>query len=356
MEKRTSQKAKEQYENRWGEALEIIKKDITNNKKSLSEILDDWLKYKVSTRFNQNFYFDFYKKLGIPIKRGQSPEKRLVVQNGKYAVAPLDTILDHKFIEILAKYILGNRNRIDYVVELGSGIGINLFLLADKLDQAMLRQITFFSCEFTDSGRKACEELRRFSNGLNMSIEHFDYYNPDFSFLEPNKNVLFFTAHSIEQIPKIDRAVFEAMLKVSDQCSCYHAEPVGWQYDEELKVKREQFKPYHWKRKITKLERKLRKIDRWMISKLGISIVDSTNRYGIDIEKKDIGKSDKVSSTAALYSYSKDYNTNLVSIIKKMEGEGLIHIDLEKVNLYGKKPFNPSSIISWHKIAENETT
>ena len=130
MEKRTSQKSKEQYENRWGEALETIKKDITNKNKSLSEILDNLLKDKVSTRFNQNFYFDFYKKIGIPIKRGQPPEKRLVVQNGKYAVAPLDTILDHKYIEILAKYILENKNRIDYVVELGSGIGRKLFMLA----------------------------------------------------------------------------------------------------------------------------------------------------------------------------------------------------------------------------------
>ena len=350
MKKRTSQKAKEQYENRWGEVLETIKKDITNNKKSLSEVLDNLLKDKVSTRFDQNFYFDFYKKLGIPMKRGQLPEKRLIVQNGKFAVAPLDTMLDYKYVEILAKYILENKNRIDYIVELGSGIGRKLFMLADKLDQATRRQIKFISCEFTDSGKKACEELRRFSNGLNMSIEHFDYYNPNFSFLEPNKNVLFFTAHSIEQIPKIDRAVFEAMIAVSDQCHCYHAEPVGWQYDEELKNKRKQFKPYHWKRKKTKFERKLLKIDRWMISKLGISIVDSTNRYGIDIGKKDIGKSDKVSSTAALYSFSKDYNSNLVEILKKMEAEGLIHIDLEMVNYFGKKPFNPSSIISWHKI------
>ena len=352
MEKRTSQKAKEQYENRWGEALEIIKKDITDNKKSLSEALDDWLKYKVSTRFNQNFYYDLYKRLGIPIKRGEAPEKRLVVQNGKYAVAPLDAVLDHKYIEMLVEYILENKNRIDYVVELGSGIGINLFILADKLDQAILEQIEFVSCEFTDAGMKACEELRRFSNGLNMTIEHFDYYNPNFSFLEPNKNVLFFTAHSIEQIPKIDRAVFDTMLEVSNQCHCYHAEPVGWQYDEGLKIKREQFKPYHWKRKKTKFERKLLKIDGWLISKLGISIVDSTSRYGVNIQKKDIGKSDKVSPTAALYSYSKDYNANLVSILKEMESEGLIHIDLEMVNLYGKKAFNPSSIISWHKIVK----
>ena len=78
METRTSQKAKEQYEDRWGEVLEIIKKEITNNNKSLSEILDDLLKHKVSNRFNQNFYFDLYKKLGIPIKRGQLPEKRLI--------------------------------------------------------------------------------------------------------------------------------------------------------------------------------------------------------------------------------------------------------------------------------------
>jgi hypothetical protein len=99
----------------------------------LNEVLDNLLKDKVSTRFNQNFYFDFYKRLGIPMKRGQLPEKRLIVQNGKFSVAPLDTMLDYKYIEILAKYILENKNRIDYVVELGIGIGRKLFMLADKL-------------------------------------------------------------------------------------------------------------------------------------------------------------------------------------------------------------------------------
>jgi hypothetical protein len=51
-----------------------------------------------------------------------------------------------------------------------------------------------------------------------------------------------------------------------------------------------------------------------------------------------------------MYSFAKDYNANLVSILKKIESEGLIRIDTERVNLYGKNPFNPSSIISWHKI------
>ena len=37
MEKRTSQKAKEQYENRWGEALEIIKKSKILGASCISE-------------------------------------------------------------------------------------------------------------------------------------------------------------------------------------------------------------------------------------------------------------------------------------------------------------------------------
>ena len=352
MKKRTASKSKESYEDTWNGALEILETDIVNKEKDLTASLENLLRKKAHSRFKKKSFRDIHKKIGITVKRNQLPDRRLVVQNSRYAIVPIETILDYNFIDMLAEFIHERGNGIDYVVELGSGIGINLFLLADKLDPSLRRQIRFFSCEVTDAGRAACEKLLGFSDELKMSVEHFDYYHPDFSFLAPKKNVLFFTAHSIEQIPKIDRSVFEAMIAVSSQCHCYHAEPVGWQFDEELRNKRKQLKPNYWKQNRSKLRKKLLKIDRSLFSRFGVGIVDTSNKDGINIEKTDLGRPDSISSNALLYSFVHDYNTNLVPVLKKMEREGLIGIDTEMVNLCGKNPFNPSSIISWHKITD----
>jgi hypothetical protein len=352
MKKRTASESKESYEGTWNDALEILETDIVNKEKELTASLENLLRKKVHSRFKKKSFRDIHKKLGITVKRNQVPNRRLVVQNSHYAIVPIETILDYHYIDILAEFIHERKNRIDCVVELGSGIGINLFLLAYKLDPVLRKRIRFFSCEVTDAGRTACEKLLGFSDELNMSIEHFDYYHPDFSFLEPNKNVLFFTAHSIEQIPKIDRSVFERMIAVSNECHCFHAEPVGWQYDEELRKKRKDLKPNHWKQKRSKLRQKLLKVDRALFSRFGIGIVDNSNKDGIRVDKTDIGKPDNISANALLYSFVHDYNTNLVPILKKMEVEDLIGIDTEMVNLCGKNPFNPSTIISWHKIVK----
>ncbi|MBW1981289.1 MAG: hypothetical protein JRJ12_08695 [Deltaproteobacteria bacterium] len=350
MKKRTALKSKESYEDTWNDALKIMQSDIINKDKHLIDILDNLLKNKVHKRFEKKFFRDFHKKLGIPMKRNQLPRERLVVQNGEYRIVPLNTILDYNFIDILAEFVQEKENQLDYVIELGSGIGINLFLLAYKLEPALRKRLRFFSCEFTDSGRKACQELLKLRDEFPMSIEYFDYYKPDFSFLSPKKNVLFITAHSIEQIPQIDRAVFTEMLEVSNQCYCYHAEPVGWQYDEAVASQRLHLKPSHWKENRSKFRHRLEKIDRWTFSRFGIGVVNIGGKFGIDIEKSDIGRSDKVSTNAAMYSFAKDYNANLVAVLKEMQSEGLIKIDTEMINLYGKNPFNPTSLISWHKI------
>jgi hypothetical protein len=350
MKKRTATKSTESYEDTWHDALQILKPNMVSKDNNLTAILHDFLIKKVNQRFDKKSYRDIHKKLGITIKRNQVPDRRLVVHNGHYTIVPTDTILDDIFIDILAKFIHKKENQIDYVVELGSGIGINLFLLARKLNPSLGRRIKFCACEITDAGRKTCKKIIDFCDEISMSVEYFDYYHPDFSFLEPQRNVLFFTAHSIEQIPKIDRAVFEKMIAVANQCYCYHAEPVGWQYEEELSKMRKHLKPNHWKKNRSKWRRKLVKVDRSLYSRFGVGIVDTSNKDGIHIEKADIGKSDRISSNAALYSLAHDYNTNLVSVLKGMESEGLIRIGTEMQDLYGKYPFNPSSIIAWQKV------
>jgi hypothetical protein len=122
MKKRTASKSKESYEDTWNDALKILETDMVNKDKELTAILENLLRKKVHKRFGKKSFRDVHKKLGITIKRNQAPDKRLVVQNSHYAIVPLETILDYNFIDILAKFIHERGNRIDYVVELGSGI------------------------------------------------------------------------------------------------------------------------------------------------------------------------------------------------------------------------------------------
>jgi hypothetical protein len=291
--------------------------------------------------------------LGLKITRQQLPQKHLVVRNGSYLLETLNILIEQEeiLIDLLTDYIGRNENKIDCVVELGSGFGRNLFALSAKLDSGIKKKVHFFSCEFTDSGKNACKELLKLGSDIRMSVEHFDYYHPDFTFIPQGKNTLFFTSHSIEQIPVLNKKVFTAMIQRAADCHCYHAEPVGWQYDENLREERKNKALNNYRRKQSSLKRKLYKFDRRIFNKYYLSFMDSSRRIGINIEKSDIGKSSKVSANAAKWSMARDYNTNLVPLIKEMDNENLIKIELENINLYGKNPFNPTTIISWHKAA-----
>ena len=241
----------------------------------------------------------------------------------------------------MARFLAGHAGQINHVVELGSGIGRNLFILAQKLDPRLKENIMFYACEYTDAGRNdgdyAAAILR--------------------PFLEKACKVLYFTCHSIEQIPVLHRAVMEAMLEASDRCYCFHAEPVGWQYDDELLKWRGQVQsdkskqsPSMVQRRMQKVKRKAYKLDREVFRRFGIGFMDASRRFDIDIGRSDIGSSHKVSLNAARWSATMDYNTNLVPLLKDLKNEGLIDIDFERVNFYGDNPFNPSTMVAWHKI------
>jgi hypothetical protein len=77
--------------------------------------------------------------------------------------------------------------------------------------------------------------------------------------------------------------------------------------------------------------------------------MDNKRHFGVDIDKTDLGKPDKVSANAARNSSARDYSTNLVPLLKDMHREGLLNIDTEKINFFGENPFNPATIIRWHK-------
>jgi SAM-dependent methyltransferase len=322
---------------------------IKRGDNNVIQILENYHKYTGRLFFNSKFFHDVHKRVGLRGKGKHHASERLAVQDGAYIIAPIDLSLNRCLIDILAQFLSERGHLIDCVVELGSGIGRNLFALAHKLDPQLKKRITFYACEFTTSGKEVCAALQELCIDLSMSIQHFDYYRPDFSFLPPKGNVLFFTCHSIEQIPILNRAVFDEIIAASDCCFCYHAEPVGWQYVDDLMRQRAQTEGKDWKKDGFFLRRKLYKADRFMFSRVGIGFMDTSKRFGIDVDKTDIGKSDRVSANAAKWSAAKDYNTNLVTLLMEMEREGLIDIDIEKINLFGENPFNPTTVIAWHK-------
>lgn len=347
--KRTAAESKKRYERTWLDALAVVNYETKRGNKNVAQILDNYNKHAIRTLIKNKFFHDVHKKLGLSAKRKQLPAERLAVIDGAYTIVPIDLRLNTRLVDILAQFLNERRNQVDCVVELGSGIGRNLFFLAHKLDPQLRKRIMFYACEFTTSGKEVCASLRELESDLCISIEHFDYYQPDFAFLPEKKNIVFFSCHSIEQIPVLNRKVIEEMSASSDRCFCFHAEPVGWQYVDDLRRQRELMSEKPGEQDQSFLKRKIQKADRKFFLKLGIGFLDSSQRFGVYVDRTDIGESDRVSVNAAKWSLAKDYNTNLVSLLKDMEREGLISIDTEKINLFGDNPFNPTTLVAWSK-------
>jgi len=354
--KRTAEKSKIEYERVWLKLHALVRSAEEGGLGEPVEILEYIQENEMRDFFSKKHFYDIHKKIGLSVEPKQPPKDRLAVQDGHYIIAPIDLTLGNRITDLLAQFLAEQAGQIDHVVELGSGIGRNLFILVEKLDPRLRGKIRFYACEYTDAGRQVCAALQERNTEMHLSIQHFDYYQPDFSFLEKAKKVLYFTCHSIEQIPVVNRTVIERILEASDQCFCYHAEPVGWQYDDKLLKWRRQLqsnKSEHnqsiVRRGLHKVKRKVYKLDRNVFARFGIGLLDASRQFGLDIDRSDIGRSNKVSLNAARWSAAMDYNTNLIPLLKDLKNDGLICIDSEQVNSYGDTPFNPTTIVVWHK-------
>ena len=179
------------------------------------------------------------------------------------------------------------------IVDLGSGYGRNLFWL---WLHGGPKHAKYVACEFTDIGRKCTKKLATLATDMNIETYHFDFYKPDIkSIIKESKNILFFTCHSIEQIPFISQDFFDELLISDANVKCIHFEPVGWQI-----------------RKSCSLS----------------AMVGSDERHA---EKN-------------------DYNRNLWEILDSLKSQGKIDLDEVTPEIIGINPINSTSLISWHKI------
>lgn len=180
------------------------------------------------------------------------------------------------------------------IVELGSGFGRNIYYYASKL---LDKNYNFYMGEYTQGGISAANLIKdKFFKNKKIKINHFDYNNSDTFFeqlkMEKKHNsILFSTFWSIEQITVLKKEVIENMLSLSNNISCIHIEPIGWQ-----------------------------------------------------ISEKSIMKEDKTD-------FRKYYNKNLYSILKELENENKIKIDEIKLDFFNfGDPESCGTLIKWTKI------
>jgi len=339
-------KGGKRYEKSWSEILAMVDREIDEGRQDGRQILAGiWADIAAKNHSSRRLRA-YYAKVGIPLEKDTLPGERVVVHDGAYSIVPFDHACHEKVIATLAEYIASHREQIDCIVELGSGTGRNLFNLFNAAGEQMGGELEFHACELTNAGREVTKRLHRLVPGMNLSVHAFDYFKPDFSFLKGRPNVLFFTVFSVEQIPVLGRVVVDGMREQTGSCSCFHFEPIGWQYEGEL---------CDWRRRRSTPLRTLgtrwfRRLLRASDSLFSTRLRDTFS--GIKLEREDIGKRDRVSRNAAVWSARTDYNTNLVSLLRGLEADGEITIEREEVNVHGDNPFNPASMVLWRSDQE----
>ena len=121
-------------------------------------------------------------------------------------------------------------NNTTQIIDLGSGWGRYSVLLAKLYPDK-----TVFSLENSDSGVRACMLLKEKYRLSNLICGNFDYHDPIaleqyVTPLSQKQNAFFFSSYSIEQIPYLERRMFDIILKAEyNDVKCFHIEPIGWQ-------------------------------------------------------------------------------------------------------------------------------
>jgi hypothetical protein len=130
----------------------------------------------------------------------------------------------------IRNFVESNMNqKIDWIVELGSGPSYNLFKLWESFGP---KDAHYIGAEYTDSGIELSNLLHKHFNGMNFVSTHFDYYNMQLEKFIPKGNGLIFSSYSIEQIKFLNPDFFDQIIEIPGLISVLHIEPVGWQFYE----------------------------------------------------------------------------------------------------------------------------
>ena len=177
----------------------------------------------------------------------------------------------------------------DLVVELGSGWGWHV--VATWLGGGP-RDALYVGAEYTEAGRRCADLLASLEPGLRFRSLAFDYNEPDLSDVAGAREAVVFTGHSIEQIPYVRPALFDAILSLAPRVTCVHLESAGWQLD---------------------------------------------------------GRDSPCSSRE--YAERHDYSRNLVEQVRQQEAAGRLVVDAALPNVVGVNPRNATTVSVWRSAS-----
>ncbi|MEQ8603506.1 MAG: hypothetical protein RIB45_09305 [Marivibrio sp.] len=240
------------------------------------------------------------------------PGHLVVVSDGRYRQAPRAACRDERYRDAVVAAI---DPRVDAVVELGCGWGRNLAAIAARLGRPDLHYV---GAEQSHSGRQAAQALMAKPGGGRFTAAAFDFYAPDFSFLEGLKNPVIFSCAAVEQIAFLPPSFLVDLAKRAPGCRLVLFEPFGWQADAALAQ--------------ATLGRCLTAVrDNAPLSAIA-------ERYRFDLDDA------VLNANASVWALCCCYNMNLFSLIRRGEADGLFAIEELVLNQAGSNLFNPYSL------------
>lgn len=183
-------------------------------------------------------------------------------------ISPSDFILD--FLETSSE-------KYDAVVELGAGFAQNIFEI-HSLGGPVL---PYYAGEISEAGRTLAKSIAQRASNLDLTIFHWDHKHPDLSPVKEKGRVLFFTAHSLEQVPEVPGRFFEVISKHAENVTCIHMEPFGYQFQTETlpagkisEVQNKYFANKGWNRNLFDIASHLHQIGKIEITHLAKNFMD----------------------------------------------------------------------------------
>lgn len=182
------------------------------------------------------------------VKQTVDPQKRLpsgcenvrtAAFMGKFITLPPYTYSN--LSAFLVDFINEREAGFDAILELGSGIGKRVIELYYEGGPT---GIPIFGGELTTSGVELARKLVALEPAIQAEFFNFDHTKPDLSTFKARgfKNVLVYTAHSLEQVNKVPLDFFRVVAGCAERVTCVHLEPFGFQISDASEASRRQCK------------------------------------------------------------------------------------------------------------------
>ena len=198
------------------------------------------------------------------------------------------------------------------MIELGCGYARHLFAIRELIEHTR-PDVRYLGAEIDECGIRGSTLLSELEPARSpVDIHPFDYTNPDFGFLRGITNAVVFTCHSVEQVREIPDRWFIELIKAVPNVTCIHHEPVGWQYNKDLRAR--------------------------VLAQELTKDLESTFLFG--------PMSDQNTAITPVFN---GWNINLVEVIADLERRNILRSEPPLRNFGGDYLYNPTTQIVWTK-------